>query len=169
MSEKQEGKNAAVAIGFVATSRLPLHRYSCCCTDKISRQKPTWLHYIAVQPNPPRDANPLTAFSPHDSAVNSTPPRRVFDLRPSFPARSSPKRGDRDRDTRDRDRERGRGKDRAKDAKDGKDSRSKDKESKPEEKPKAPGGVDLLSKLAAINARVTGNPAVVVSGLLRRK
>lgn len=57
--------------------------------------------------------------------------------------------------------------------KDSKDSRAKEKEkeSKPEdkEKSKAPAGggaVDLLSKLAAINARVTGN--AVVSGLLRR-
>lgn len=70
--------------------------------------------------------------------------------------RSSPKRGDRDRDTRDRDRDRDREKDRAKDSK---DSKGKEKDSKPKEKPK----IDLLSKLAAINARVTGKPAVVVS------
>lgn len=82
---------------------------------------------------------------------------------PSF--RSSPsKRGDRDRDGRDRDRDRG--KDRAKDGKDGK-GKEKDAKPKDKEKPKAAtgGGVDLLSKLAAINARVTGVPAVVVSKL----
>ena len=84
---------------------------------------------------------------------------------PSF--RSSPsKRGDRNRDGRDKDRDRG--KDRAKDGKDGK-GKGKEKDAKPKdkEKPKAAagGGVDLLSKLAAINARVTGVPAVVVSKL----
>lgn len=73
---------------------------------------------------------------------------------PSF--RSSPKRGDRDRDNRERDRDRE--KDRAKG---GKESKDKEKDGKAKEKPK----IDLLSKLAAINARVTGKPAVVVSWL----
>lgn len=90
---------------------------------------------------------------------------------PSFGfVRSSPsRRGDRDRDTRDKERDRDRGKDRAKDSKDSK-GKDKDKE-KEKEKPKAAagGGVDLLSKLAAINARVTGVPAVVVSKLCQAK
>ena len=53
---------------------------------------------------------------------------------------SSPRRGDRHRD-KDKGRDRDKGKDKGKSA----------------------NGVDLLSKLAAINARVAGKPAAVVS------
>lgn len=146
---------------------------SCCpvCTPFIYGRR-----ILAGFPPPLRRGNPLLHTScccmhvPRDIllcgnsvawlASYSTPPY------PTLPCRSSPRRGDRDRDNRDRDRDhRDRGK---QDRAPAKDSKGKDQDaSKPtKDKPKAAaaggGGVDLLSKLAAINARVTGKPAVAV-------
>lgn len=74
------------------------------------------------------------------------------------PPCSSPRRGDRERD-RDRDRDRDRGRDRDQERDKGKDKAK----AKAANGSAAGGGLDLLSKLAAINARVVGKPAVAVS------